>query len=60
MSNLQYSSPKINAVAEQISAVDINSINLFWQDVERHGAPLIEEIEGDNENVLIIAKQNRI
>jgi enterochelin esterase family protein len=26
---------------------------LFWQDVERYGTPLIEEIEGDNENVLI-------
>jgi enterochelin esterase-like enzyme len=53
MSNNQYKSPKIKALTEQIRVGNINSINLFWQYVERQGAPLIEEIEGDNENVLI-------
>ncbi len=53
MSNSQYISPRINALVEQIKSGDINSINLFWQDVEMYGTPLIEEIGGDNENVLI-------
>lgn len=53
MKNLQHSSPKINALVEKVKSGDINSINLFWRNVERYGAPLIEEIEGDNQNVLI-------
>ncbi|ERI92749.1 putative esterase [Clostridiales bacterium oral taxon 876 str. F0540] len=51
--DLQYNSPKISALAKQVSAGSANLIDLFWQDVQRCGAPLIEEIEGDNENVII-------
>ncbi|MBL4936846.1 hypothetical protein JK636_13880 [Clostridium sp. YIM B02515] len=50
---LQYTSPTINTLAEQVSAGNTNSIDLFWQDAQRCGTPLIEEIEGDNGNVLI-------
>lgn len=53
MRNFQYTSPRINNLVRQINSGDINSINLFWQEVQSYGAPLIEKIEGDNENVLI-------
>jgi len=53
MRNLQYASSKINTLIEQIKSGDINSINLFWQEAQRYGVPLIEEIEGDNENALV-------
>lgn len=53
MSNLQYSSPKINALIEQIKIGDTNSINLFWDSIEREGGPLIESIKDDDDNALL-------
>ncbi|MGH4121617.1 MAG: hypothetical protein ACREV6_01570 [Clostridium sp.] len=52
MSNLQYTSPKINALEEQIRIGDTNLINSFWENVEREGAPLIESIKDDNNALL--------
>lgn len=53
MNNVRYDSPKITALIEQIKSGDISSVELFWEDVEKNGAPLVEKIDGDNENVLI-------
>lgn len=53
MSNIENSSPKINILMEKIKSGDTDSISQFWRDIERYGSPLIEEIHGDDENVLI-------
>lgn len=53
MSNLQYSSPKINALMKQLIIDNTNAINLFWENIEREGAPLIESIKDDGKNALL-------
>jgi enterochelin esterase family protein len=53
MSSIQYNSPKINALAEQVIIGNTKSIDLFWQNIEREGTPLIETINGDKNNSLL-------
>jgi len=53
MNNFQYSSSKINALVEQIRIGNVNSLNLFWENVEREGSPLIESIKDDDNNALL-------
>jgi enterochelin esterase-like enzyme len=53
MSNIQYNSPKINALVEQVSIGNIKSIDLFWEEIERGGTPLIETIKDDDNNSLL-------
>ena len=53
MNNLQYSSSKINSLVEQIRIGNANSLNLFWENVEREGSPLIESIKDDDNNALL-------
>ena len=53
MSTNQYISPRIGSLAEQISIGNNESINLFWTRIFEEGAPLIEEIDGDKDNLFI-------
>jgi enterochelin esterase family protein len=53
MNNVNYSRPKIRALTEQIRIGNTNSINLFWESIEREGSPLIETIEGDDDKALL-------
>ncbi|WP_010299378.1 esterase [Clostridium senegalense] len=53
MSDKEFSSYKISELEEKIKDGDINAINKFWEYVKKHGAPLIEKVHGDKENVLV-------
>ncbi|MDF2520175.1 MAG: enterochelin esterase [Clostridia bacterium] len=46
-------SPKIKGLMEAISAGDCKAIDGFWKAVEENGTPIVEEIPGDSEHVLV-------
>lgn len=46
-------SPRILALKAAVERGDRESINLFWKEVEKTGAPLIEPIPGDSENMAV-------
>lgn len=46
-------SPKIKKLKEAILEGDIKALENFWFDVERNGAPIVEDIPGDSDNVLV-------
>ncbi|MDU4890110.1 MAG: alpha/beta hydrolase-fold protein [Clostridium sp.] len=53
MSNNKIISYKINELRNQIASNNINAVNDFWTRIEKEGTPLIEEIQGDKDNVLV-------
>lgn len=46
-------SSKMNELISNMNNNNINEVDDFWKTIENEGAPLIEEIEGDENNVLI-------
>ena len=44
-------SPRIQALRDSIQRGDRDSVNSFWEEVNKAGAPLIEPIAGDRENM---------
>ncbi len=44
---------KISALLREIEKGTYSTIEEFWLDIENIGTPLVEEIEGDNSNVLV-------
>lgn len=53
MSSNKMISPKINELIKEIECNNINAVDDFWTSIEKEGAPLIEEIDGDKDNVLV-------
>lgn len=46
-------SPRIQALKASVARGDVRSVNSFWKEVEKTGAPLIEPIPGDRENMAV-------
>lgn len=53
MKKIKVVSPLIKRVEEELKNGNREALNKFWQDIEKKGAPIIEEIEGDKENCLL-------
>lgn len=53
MGELALRSKKINKLKEYIERKDTLKIAEFWKEIEELRSPIIEEIEGDNDNVLL-------
>ncbi len=46
-------SPRIRALQASVEHRERDSVNSFWEEVKRTGAPLIEPIPGDRENMAV-------
>lgn len=46
-------SPRIQALRGSVERGERDSINAFWEEVKKTGAPLIEPITGDHENMAV-------
>ena len=46
-------SPRIRALRAAVERGDRGSVNTFWEEVKKEGAPLIEPIPGDRENMAV-------
>ena len=46
-------SPRVSALYRRIEAGDPAAIDAFWQQLTREGTPLLEELEGDRESLLL-------
>lgn len=46
-------SPRISALVRAIEAGDLAAAEAFWQRLSREGTPLLEELEGDREHLLL-------
>lgn len=46
-------STKMNELKSELDNNNIDAVDEFWKKVQREGAPLIEKIEGDKNNVII-------
>lgn len=53
MNTTKIESPRLRKLYQDIKVNKEESLQLFWEEVKEKGAPLIEEIEGDNENYLV-------
>ncbi|MGH4123448.1 MAG: alpha/beta hydrolase [Clostridium sp.] len=53
MSSNKLFSSKINELTKEIQNNNINAVNDFWTSIEKEGAPLIEKIPTDKDNVLL-------
>ncbi len=49
----RYVSPRIKALQAALDAGQQGTVDAFWQEVKKHGAPLIEPLPGDNRNMLV-------
>ena len=49
----QLISPKIKELIEQVQNGKVEVVETFWKYIEEKGTPLIEEIDGDRDNILI-------
>ena len=48
-----YASPRINALKAAVEAGEPGSADSFWKEVEKQGAPIIEQLPGDDKNLLV-------
>ena len=46
-------SPRISSLKQQLDAGNTPALDAFWREIEVEGAPLIEQIEGDDQHVLV-------
>ena len=46
-------SPRIKLLTAAVEAGKLQSVDAFWEEVEKRGAPLIEPLPGDNKNMLV-------
>lgn len=53
MNTVKVESSRLRKLYEDIKVNKEESLQLFWEEVKEKGAPLIEKIEGDNENCLV-------
>ena len=48
-----YASPRINALKAAVETEKPGSVDSFWKEVEKQGAPIIEPVPGDDKNMLV-------
>ena len=48
-----YASPRINALKAAVETGEPGSVDSFWKEVEKQGAPIIEPLPGDDKNLLV-------
>ena len=48
-----YASPRINALKAAVETREPGSVDSFWKEVEKQGAPIIEPLPGDDKNLLV-------
>jgi enterochelin esterase-like enzyme len=46
-------SPRISELHRRVEAGELDAIDAFWHRLTREGAPLLEELEGDREHLLL-------
>ncbi|MGB8321914.1 MAG: enterochelin esterase [Candidatus Acidiferrum sp.] len=49
----RYESPRIAALRTSLASGKPESVNEFWEEIQKQGTPLIEPLAGDNENMLV-------
>ena len=49
----RYQSPRIKALKNALDQGQANAVEAFWQNVKARGAPLIEPLEGNEEEMLV-------
>lgn len=49
----EYESPRIKALRASVERAQQGSVEKFWDDVKREGAPLMEPLQGDDHNMLV-------
>jgi enterochelin esterase-like enzyme len=53
MDMIKLLSPKMNELVVNLNNSNSNTVDNFWKTIEKDGSPLIEKIEGDENNILI-------
>jgi enterochelin esterase-like enzyme len=53
MGNSKIVSPILRKLNDDLKGGRVEALELFWKDIEKNGAPLIEKIEGDDENYMV-------
>lgn len=53
MTKITIESPIIRKLYEELKEGKLHALDMFWNEVEKNGAPLIEKIEDDEENFLV-------
>ena len=48
-----YASPRINALKAAVETREPGSVDSFWKEVSKQGAPIIEPLPGDDKNMLV-------
>jgi enterochelin esterase-like enzyme len=48
-----FESPRISALKASVEGGKQESVEAFWKEVEKEGAPMIEPLAGDNKNMLV-------
>ena len=48
-----YESPRIKALKASVEAGEKGSVDAFWKEVKKQGAPVIEPLPGDDKNMLV-------
>lgn len=50
---IEYESPRIKALRATVESGQQGSVEKFWDDVKKEGAPLMEPLQGDDRNTLV-------
>jgi enterochelin esterase-like enzyme len=51
--DIELKSPRLSALKKEVEAGNRTALESFWQDVTKQGAPLVEQITGDDRHVLL-------
>ncbi len=51
--DVEFTSPRLSALKKEVEAGNRVALDSFWQDVTKQGAPLVEQIKGDDRHVLL-------
>jgi hypothetical protein len=49
----EYESPRIKALRATVESAQQGSVEKFWDDLKKEGAPLMEPLQGDDHNMLV-------
>ncbi|GCD11168.1 alpha/beta hydrolase [Clostridium tagluense] len=53
MENNKIVSPILRKLYDVLQAGRVGALEVFWKEIEKNGSPLIEKIEGDDENYMV-------
>ncbi|HEX3144783.1 MAG TPA: alpha/beta hydrolase-fold protein [Pyrinomonadaceae bacterium] len=46
-------SPRLSALRDRIKSGDRTALDIFWKEIEAHGAPIVEAVPGNDRDVLV-------